>query len=100
MVARDMTYIMSSFALVQSMRQTRASQNRPCLDRRETRCWSSMSKFAIVLRRAAAGLILAAAMLPHNAIAASAAPIVWVGLDDNIYHCSGDCAKPECITCH
>ncbi len=48
-----------------------------------------------------AALIIVAAGLAHPAHAATdnTARVVFLGTDDQVYWCSGDCAKPECITC-
>ena len=38
---------------------------------------------------------------PDPAAVAAAVParLAFVGIDDNIYECTGDCARPRCVTC-
>ena len=47
----------------------------------------------------AAAIILALAPTLRAGNAMVESPIAYVGLDDNIYYCKGDCAKAECLTC-
>ena len=50
----------------------------------------------------AASLAAAASLLvplAAGAAGSSAARLAFVGIDDNIYECGGDCARPRCVTC-
>lgn len=47
-----------------------------------------------------ASLCVAALLLnPLIVTAGSPARLAFVGIDDNIYECTGDCARPRCVTC-
>jgi Tol biopolymer transport system component len=52
-----------------------------------------------ILSALAALLLIATAVPFAFAAAKAAARIVVIGTDDQLYVCSGDCAKAECLTC-
>jgi len=47
----------------------------------------------------AVSLAAAASLLIPIVADAAPARLAFVGIDDNIYECSGDCARPRCVTC-
>ncbi len=49
--------------------------------------------------RTASLAVAALLLIPLVVSAASPARLAFVGIDDNIYECTGDCARPRCVTC-
>ncbi len=49
--------------------------------------------------RTASFCVAALLLTPLIVTAASPGRLAFVGIDDNIYECTGDCARPRCVTC-
>ena len=61
--------------------------------------WGRVFRASFATATLALALMIVARPAPAPAGTAAAGAITYVGVDNNIYYCAGDCPTPECLTC-